>query len=107
MFSKKYFPMARKELNFRIGGDEYVKLVVGNFTGETAGKCIDLIHEELNQLNAEGTRDYPIYVAGGFQLYTADTVKSPDELMKSADEQMYVNKEIVKQKTGFRPIRKK
>lgn len=107
IISKQYFPEARKEFNFRIGGDEYVKLVLGNITGEMAGKCIDRIHQELDKLNAEGKKEYPIYLAGGFQLYTSDTVLSPDEIMKSADEQMYVNKEIVKEKTGFRPIRKK
>ncbi len=107
IISKQYFPEARKEYNFRIGGDEYVKLVLGKVNGEMAGQCIDKIHEALNKLNAEGGREYPIYVAGGFQLYTADTILSPDEIMKSADEQMYVNKEIVKKKTGFRPQRKK
>ncbi len=107
VISKRYFPEARKEFNFRIGGDEYVKLVLGNISGEMAGKCIDQIHEELNILNSEGGREYPIYLAGGFQLYTADTILSPDEIMKSADEQMYVNKELVKEKTGFRPVRKK
>ena len=40
-------------------------------------------------------------------MYTADTIMSPDEIMKSADEQMYVNKKIVKEMTGFRPVRKK
>ena len=107
VISKQYFPEARKEVNFRIGGDEYVKLVLGNITGEMAGKCIDQIHKELDKLNAEGNREYPIYLAGGFQLYNSETILSPDEIMKSADEQMYVNKEIVKEKTGFRPVRKK
>jgi diguanylate cyclase (GGDEF)-like protein len=107
VISKQYFPEARKEFNFRIGGDEYVKLVLGNISGEMAGKCIDKIHEELDKLNTEGSREYPIYLAGGFQLYTSDTILSPDDIMKSADEQMYVNKELVKEKTGFRPIRKK
>ena len=72
-----------------------------------AKECIDQIHKELDQINAEGIREYPIYVAGGFHLYTADNIMSPDEIMKSADEQMYVNKEIVKEQTGFRPVRKK
>lgn len=105
IISQNYFPEARKEYNFRIGGDEYVKLVLGHVTEEAAGKCIEKIHAGLNALNKEGTRKYPIYVAGGFQLYTADTILSPDEIMKSADEQMYVNKEIIKEKTGFRPTR--
>jgi len=107
VISERYFPEARKEANFRIGGDEYVKLVLGKINGEMAGQCIDRIHEALNKINKEGGREYPIYVAGGFQLYTADTIKSPDDIMKSADEQMYVNKEIVKEQTGFRPKRKK
>lgn len=107
IISKEYFPTARKEYNFRIGGDEYVKLVLGKITTEMASQCINQVQKELNQINSEGSRPYPIYVAGGYQLYTADTIMSPDEIMKSADEQMYVNKKIVKEVTGFRPIRKK
>ena len=107
VISERYFPDARKEINFRIGGDEYVKLVLGNVTGELAGRCIDSIHAKLDEINSEGSREYPIYLAGGFQLYTADTVMSPDDIMKYADEQMYINKEIIKEKTGFRPVRKK
>ena len=107
VISKPYFPAARKEYNFRIGGDEYVKLVLGDISETMAKECIDQIHKELDQINAEGIREYPIYVAGGFHLYTADNIMSPDEIMKSADEQMYVNKEIVKEQTGFRPVRKK
>ena len=107
IISKRYFPEARKEYNFRIGGDEYVKLVLGNISGEMAGKCIDQIHKELDKLNMECAREYPIYLAGGFQLYTSETILSPDDIMKYADEQMYINKEMVKEKTGFRPIRKK
>lgn len=105
VISQNYFPEARKEYNFRIGGDEYVKLVLGNITGEMAGRCIDLIHDKLNQLNAQGNRNYPIYVAGGFQLYTAENILSSDEIMKSADEQMYIDKKIMKEKTGFCPVR--
>ena len=107
IISKPYFPTARKEMNFRIGGDEYVKLVLGDITGDMASECINKIQKELNRINAEGKRKYPIYVAGGYQMYTADTIMSPDEIMKSADEQMYVNKKIVKEMTGFRPVRKK
>ena len=107
IISKTYFPSARKELNFRIGGDEYVKLVLGEINGDMASDCIGKIQKELNIINTEGYRPYPIYVAGGYQMYTSDTIISPDEIMKSADEQMYVNKKIVKEMTGFRPIRKK
>ena len=107
IISKTYFPSARKELNFRIGGDEYVKLVLGEINGDMASDCIGKIQKELNIINAEGYRPYPIYVAGGYQMYTSDTIISPDEIMKSADEQMYVNKKIVKEMTGFRPVRKK
>ena len=107
IMSKNYFPEARKELNFRIGGDEYVKLVLGSVTETMAERCIQGIHEELNRLNASGGREYPIYVAGGYQIYNAGTIMSPDEIMKAADQQMYDNKELLKDQTGFRPVRKK
>ena len=107
VISKRYFPEARKELNFRIGGDEYVKLVLGKVNSTMARQCIANIQAALEKINQEGGREYPIYVAGGFQLYKADTILSPDDIMKFADEQMYINKEILKNKTGFRPQRKK
>ena len=107
IMSQKYFEGARKELNFRIGGDEYVKLVLGKVTEQMASQCIDRIHAELEVLNQEGSRPYPIYVAGGYHLYTAETITSPDDIMKTADQQMYDNKELLKKETGFRPQRKK
>ncbi len=107
VISQRFFPEARMEVNFRIGGDEYVKLVLGNVNAKMARNCIAEIHAALDKINQEGGREYPIYVAGGFQLYTVDTILSPDDIMKFADEQMYINKEILKNKTGFRPVRKK
>lgn len=107
VISKRYFPEARKEVDFRIGGDEYVKLVLGKVNGQMARNCISQIHAALDEVNNDGQREYPIYVAGGFQMYTLDTILSPDDIMKFADEQMYINKEILKNKTGFRPVRKK
>lgn len=106
IISKRYFPTARKEFNFRIGGDEYAKLVLGPVTDEMARSCIEKIHSALDGLNSEGGRKYPIYVAGGFKIYSADTIKTPDEIMTSADKQMYVNKEVLKKSTGFQPKRK-
>lgn len=107
IISKTYFPTARKEYNFRIGGDEYIKLVLGHVTEDMAKQCISNIHAELHKLNHQPGRYYPVYVAGGYHLYTAESITSPDEIMKSADEQMYINKEILKEQTGFRPKRKK
>ena len=107
IISQKYFPETRKELNFRIGGDEYVKLVLGKNTKSRMDQFVKDIYKKFDDLNEEKSRPYPIYVAVGYHLYTKDTITSPDEIMKSADEQMYVNKEILKKETGFRPQRKK
>ena len=106
VMSKRYFPNARLEHNFRVGGDEYVKVVVGEIEEEDAKDCMDKIQETLDEINA-GFRRYPIYLAGGYMLYTKKNITSPDKMMTLVDQKMYEHKERIKESTGFRPERKK
>lgn len=106
VMSRRYFPNAREELNFRVGGDEYVKVVVGEIEEEDAQACMDKIQETLEEINA-GFRRYPIYLAGGYMLYNQRNITSPDKMMTLVDQKMYEHKERMKEETGFRPERKK
>ena len=106
VMSRRYFPNARLEHNFRVGGDEYVKVVVGEIEEDDAQGCMNKIQETLDEINA-GFRRYPIYLAGGYMMYNYKNIPSPDKIMTLADEKMYENKERMKDATGFRPERKK
>lgn len=95
IISQRYFPAAREEKNFRIGGDEYVKLVVGEVTEEDAKRCILMIQDELQQKADE--KGFPVQLAGGYELCTKNHMPTTDILLSKVDKQMYSNKQFLKE----------
>ncbi|MBE5950249.1 MAG: GGDEF domain-containing protein [Lachnospiraceae bacterium] len=93
--SRRYFPGAREEKNFRIGGDEYVKLVVGEVTEDDASLCIRKIQELLKIKAAE--KGFPVQLAGGYELCTKNNMPTTDMLLSKVDKQMYTNKQFLKE----------
>ncbi len=105
IISKSYFPQARMEKNFRIGGDEYVKLVVGELDETTVEACVEDIRGQLDEFNGEKGKEYPLHLAIGYSLYSPEKIVSPDQIMKEVDVRMYENKQRLKEATGFDPKR--
>ena len=105
IISESYYPTARLERNFRIGGDEYVKLVVGKLDEEMVEQCIETMHKRLDAINGAVDAQYPVYLAIGYALYSSEKIVSPDQIMKDVDFKMYENKQHLKEVTGFRPER--
>lgn len=93
--SKRYFPGAREEKNFRIGGDEYVKLVIGEVGESDAQICIDIIQRKL--LEKANEKGFPIQLAGGFKLCTKKNMPTTDALLSEVDRRMYQNKQFLKE----------
>ncbi len=92
--SKRYFSGAREEKNFRIGGDEYVKLVIGEVGENEAEECIAIIQKRLLVKAAE--KGYPIQLAGGYKLHTKENMPTTDTLLSEVDKRMYQNKQFLK-----------
>lgn len=105
ILSKSYFDSER-ELNFRIGGDEYVKLVAGKLSRQQAEACIASIRRQVERINASQECAYPLYLAIGFRIYKKSEIESVDQIMKEADALMYHDKQRLKRVSGFDPVRK-
>ncbi len=95
-----------RELNFRIGGDEYVKLVAGRFTMGSVKACVEKIRSQVEAANASRERGYPVYLAVGYRVYGKAQISSLDQIMTEVDALMYRDKQRIKKASGFDPVRK-
>ncbi|MDE7298680.1 MAG: substrate-binding domain-containing protein [Lachnospiraceae bacterium] len=105
ILAKKYFDASVRELNFRIGGDEYVKLAVGRFTDEEAEQCVSGIRRRVEAENARRRNSALIDLAIGYCVYERGTMGSLDQMMTEVDARMYRNKQEMKAAFGFAPTR--
>lgn len=83
---------------FRIGGDEFVVIL----TGEDYAKREELANQfEADRRDACAVAENPweqVHVAVGIAVYDPNVDQSIDDTLKRADELMYENKRIVKEK---------
>ncbi len=87
---------ATYESNFRIGGDEYVKLAIGPIKPENAELAMNECEQFLENVTYVLDRPYPITLACGYSLYKKCDIHSIDEIMKAADSRMYEHKAEMK-----------
>ena len=97
---------AVREYNFRVGGDEYVKVAVGHFTRKDVAECTASMKAHIARINASHERNYPIYLAIGCQVYKKAEISSIDQVMTEVDALMYQDKQLLKKASGFNPVRK-
>ncbi len=97
---------AVREYNFRVGGDEYVKLAVGHFSEENVKECVSSIRTQAQRINDSRERVYPLYLAIGCQVYKKEEIISIDQVMTEVDALMYQDKQRLKKDSGFNPLRK-
>ena len=94
-------PKALKERNFRMGGDEYLKIIVGDISSEDVEECIKEVNKYLAKRNNRSDVKYPVIISMGYAIDDADKIESLNEFIITADERMIKNKIEVKKKTGF------
>lgn len=94
-----------RELDFRIGGDEFVKVVIGDITQEKIDKFKKELREDMDSYNASSHKEYPIYLSVGECVRSYDENINLDEILFVADKKMYSDKQRLKDETGFRPER--
>lgn len=91
---------ASREENFRMGGDEFLKVISGKFSDEDVTECIAEINALLDKRNKENTL-YPVIVSMGKAIGDSSKIGLIFDLVAPADKEMLYNKAIVKKKTGF------
>lgn len=89
-----------REENFRMGGDEFVKIIVGNIDNADVTSCINEIYKRLEMRN-EQNPVFPVILSMGSGIGIASEMESVFELVGPADKEMLINKEIIKKKTNF------
>lgn len=106
ILARNCFGKGVRELNFRIGGDEYVKLVAGRFEEKDVAECVAGIRAQVEGVNSSKEREYPFYLAIGYQVYAKPEILSLDQIMTEVDALMYRDKQRIKKTSGFDPVRK-
>ena len=96
---------AVREENFRMGGDEFLKVITGKFSDTDINDCITEINAVLDERN-KGNHRYPVIVSMGRAIGNASEISVIFDLVAPADQEMLHNKTIVKKATGFNHIRK-
>ncbi len=89
------------EENFRMGGDEFLKIAYGNFTESTIETYISRIRTMLEEENRDSSREYPVYLSLGYCVMSSDNAENIDSMVTKADVEMYADKQRLKQSTGF------
>ena len=82
---------------YRIGGDEFVVILLGDRIAERCDNAIRNMHRELDAYNMEGDKKYDLNIAGGYAVYNEDGQEMTlMEIFESADSNMYENKKKMK-----------
>ena len=86
-----------KENVYRVGGDEFVAVLIG----DKVGRCADMIakiRDKIEQFRADDTLQAweKVSAAVGVAYYNENTDKSTEEVFKRADSDMYKNKIAMK-----------
>lgn len=77
---------------FRYGGDEFV--VISNYSADKISEIFATINDRLSSQFADKYDGFVVHVSVGISEFKADV--SVDELMKSADEALYIAKKTAK-----------
>ena len=87
--------------NFRIGGDEFVQMIIGDLTAEMVDEQIIKIRKYLDNFNMHSNLPYPVQLSLGVVYQKADKSLTVDNIISAADREMFVDKQRVKAQTGF------
>ena len=88
----------------RLGGDEFL-IVFNGITAETAETIWDRIVAAYDKINQEENRPYLISISHGIVEYDNKQKSELDNLIKEADEKMYLEKRIIKEENKVNIIR--
>lgn len=81
----------KKDLAFRIGGDEFVILFL-NLKMQEAEQVVQRIQNSLEKIEFRNFPDLRISLSYGFSQWIADTGKNIEDVLREADLQMYKKK---------------
>ena len=95
------------ENNFRIGGDEFVKVVYGNLTADNILNFKASLEKFLNDYNEKSNKPYKVYIPIGIKLCSSKEPRNADSLLSEADKLMYNEKLRIKTALGIDPNKRR
>ncbi|MBL5767971.1 sensor domain-containing diguanylate cyclase [Heyndrickxia sporothermodurans] len=84
-----------KDILFRYGGDEFI-IVFYEKSMELAERYWKQIHKKMNEFNMTAAKPYQLSVSHGLFHYHSGVHLTLDEMINSADKEMYIEKNRVK-----------
>lgn len=93
---------AKNEKCFRIGGDEFVIIGVGDYSkNDIKSKC-QTIEAYIDEHNLKSKKPYEISASLGYEYAPARCFDNIENALSVADEKMFANKQDIKRGTTFR-----
>lgn len=87
--------LAKKDIIFRYGGDEFLAVLPGASMKDMQG-ISNRLETAISSYNAYSLKSYPINVSIGFSECNAKNCRNIEELIREADDKMYANKRAKK-----------
>ena len=82
---------------YRIGGDEFCVLIDTNAI-DVYDQAVDIFRKKIEAVNKSGKYIFQLQIAHGFICCEADSMKTIEDAIKTADERMYRNKVQLKKR---------
>ena len=86
------------EKNFRTGGDEFVKIAVGEFTPACVDQFIKGLYASAAAYSEGSGKPYPVEMSVGCCFGKAANMEQMEALLSRADQRMYEEKKRLKGK---------
>lgn len=98
---------AVSENNFRIGGDEFVKVAYGKLSDLDIDEFKSSIDKFLEKYNSTSGKPYKVYIPIGVKVCDAKEPRNADALLSDADKLMYNEKLRIKTALGIDPAKRR
>lgn len=84
--------LGKNEIAVRAGGDEFYIIGVGDYNEQKIKNKAGLVEYYINEKNRNSTKNYDLSVSIGYCIRSVSETEKIEQLIKIADEAMYVNK---------------
>ncbi len=84
--------LGKNEIAVRAGGDEFYIIGVGKYNEQKIKNKVGLVEYYINEKNRNSDRDYELSVSIGYHIVPVHEAEKIEQVIRVADEAMYVNK---------------
>ncbi len=84
--------LGKNEIAVRAGGDEFYIIGVGKYDEQKIKSKVGLVEYYINEKNRNSSKGYDLSVSIGYHICPLDDSTKIEQIIKFADEAMYVNK---------------